>query len=63
MTAEEFNEKYPVGSSFIYQAVKYLRGGIPVQTRSEAWELGHGEAVVKVTDKAGGVSIEHLTPA
>jgi hypothetical protein len=28
--------------------------------RSEAWALGHGAVVVKVTGHAGGVLVEHL---
>ena len=35
---------------------------ILTKIRSEPWQLGHGEWVVKVEGKAGGVSISHLKP-
>lgn len=31
------------------------------RTRSEAWELGHGQAVVMVEGKAGGWMLERVT--
>lgn len=61
MTAEQFNEKYPVGTDVVYQPVKDGEG-VSTQTRTEAWELGHGAAVVSVYGKSGGVSVEHITP-
>ncbi|WP_179038474.1 hypothetical protein [Limnobaculum xujianqingii] len=62
VTAARFNERFPVGSLFHY----YPMMGIPdyeeVITRSEAWELGHGAAVVSVIGRAGGLSVDHLEP-
>ncbi len=36
MNAKEFNKKYPVGSSFIHQPNKALRGGKAVKTVAPA---------------------------
>jgi hypothetical protein len=61
MTAEEFNSKYPVGTKVIYHPIIGEQAGTETKTRSEAWELGHGEAVVKVSGKPGGVSLRAIT--
>jgi hypothetical protein len=60
MTAAEWNAKYPVGTSVAYFPVKGRMEHTDTKTRSEAWELGGGQAVVLVDDRAGGVSIGHL---
>lgn len=39
MNAKEFNALYPVGSRFIYQPVKALRGGKVVKTVDVAHDL------------------------
>lgn len=62
MTAEQFNAAYPYGSAFMYHSRKD-GAGVAVTTRSEAWALGHGAAVVSVTGISGGVDITHLKPA
>jgi hypothetical protein len=61
MTAQQFNEKYPIGTPFTYFSIK----GMPstakdVETTSDAWEIGGGDAIVKVSGVSGGVSVEHL---
>jgi hypothetical protein len=60
MTAAEWNAKYPVGMSVAYFPVKGRMEHTDTKTRSEAWELGGGQAVVLVDDRAGGVAISHL---
>ena len=61
MKAEEFNIKYPIETKVIYHPVIGEPEGIETETRSEAWELGHGEPVVKVKGKAGIVCLDALT--
>lgn len=60
MKAEDFNDKYPVGSRFKYYPIKGCVAFETTRTRSKAWELGHGETVVNVNGRSGCVSIEHL---
>lgn len=60
MTADEFNAKYPIGSPCNYYPIKGGKEYYVTETRSEAWELGHGAAVVAINRVRGGVSIEHL---
>ena len=60
LSAAGFNQLFEVGSSFKYYAIKNSPGFTWVNTRSEAWELGHGEPVVKISGCAGCVSISHL---
>jgi len=61
MTAEQFNEKYPVGTKVLYWPwVREGEDGIPSETRSEAWALGNGDPVVKVNGKSGGILLTHV---
>lgn len=62
LSADKFNQKYPVGSSFKYFPIMGIPDSVEVVTRTEAWTLGHGAVVVSVSGRAGGVSIEHLKP-
>ena len=61
MKAEEWNEKYPVGTEVTYQSVIGVTEHRRTITRSEAWELGHGEVVVQIKGRTGCVAITHLT--
>jgi hypothetical protein len=61
-TAERFNQLYPVGSAFVYFSTMHVSDGVEVVTLSEAWELGLGDAVVRVSGVSGGVAISHLAP-
>lgn len=62
MTDTEWNRKYPVGTRVRYFPIMgELETHIDSVTRSEAWTLGHGAAVVKIVGTAGGVSLSHLT--
>ncbi|HFD6663169.1 hypothetical protein [Morganella morganii] len=36
LSAKQFNKRYPVGSYFIYQPNRILRGGPPARTLSRA---------------------------
>jgi hypothetical protein len=60
MTAEQWNEKYPVGTKVFYHPIIDEPEGRETKTRSEAWTLGHGAAVVKIEGLAGGVLLEAL---
>lgn len=62
LSADKFNQKYPVGTRFHYFSVKGIPDSVEVVTRTEAWALGHGAVVVSVNGRAGGLSIEHLKP-
>jgi hypothetical protein len=60
MTAAQFNARYPVGTLVRYFPVKGQPQFEATKTRSEAWELGGGQAVVALTGFSGGKSIDHL---
>ena len=60
MTADEFNELYPEGTSFRYYPVRGDVEYLDTKTRSPAWNLGDGTPVVLIKGKTGGVCIEHL---
>lgn len=70
LTADQFNERFPVGTPVIaYPGVRpeYAAtigmSGVPrleTCTRSRAWNLGHGEPVVAVDGYAGGISLDHV---
>ena len=61
MSAAIFNSNNKIGDKFKYQSVFGITPIIDVVMRSEAWDLGHGETVVKVTGVTGGVCVGHLT--
>ncbi|MFF9271091.1 hypothetical protein [Streptomyces rochei] len=60
LTADEFNDRYPVGTPVI--AYPDTREDPPLLTctRSRAWELGHGLPVVMVDGYSGGICLTHV---
>ncbi|MGW1433092.1 hypothetical protein ACWD6K_31290 [Streptomyces sp. NPDC002431] len=62
MTADEWNRRYPVGTPVL--AYPGTRDDEPLDTvtRSRAWTLGHGAAVVSVEGAAGGIHLTHVDP-
>lgn len=63
ISATRFNERFPVGSSFIYHPTPGMPERESVTTRSEAWLMRNGRLVVRVDGKIGGVSVNRLEPA
>lgn len=59
-TADSWNARVPIGTAVRYFPVRGLFEHIETRTRSVAWELGHGDVVVSVDGKAGGVLLDHL---
>lgn len=62
VTANEFDQCYPIGSAFNYYPLLRADRYEVVESRSPAWALGHDAVVVSVTGRTGGVSVEHLEP-
>lgn len=60
MTATEWNDQFPIGTRVRYWPIIGSPGYTDHETRSEAWELGHGIAVVSLTGKSGGMALSHL---
>ena len=58
MKAAEWNELYPVGTAVIL--TDDLSKEHHTNTRSIAWELGHGAPVVKVTGRTGGYDLDRI---
>ncbi|MDR2982330.1 MAG: hypothetical protein LBV12_08810 [Puniceicoccales bacterium] len=58
--AKKWNESNPVGTLVIYRPRHPLCdvGMVQTRTRSEAWALGCGIAVVSVEDISGGVDLD-----
>ncbi|WP_407646974.1 ANR family transcriptional regulator [Erwinia tracheiphila] len=52
MNAKEFNQRYAVGSHFIYQPCKVLRGGTVVKTIGEARDL-NSSTIVEINVEQG----------
>lgn len=61
MKAEEFNALYPVGSHFIYQPHKFLRGGDMVKTMDAARDL-KSSTVVEISHAPYFANVDSLTP-
>lgn len=62
MTIKEWNEKYPIGTPVRYFPILHLDDFIDAKTRTEAWPLGHGAAVVSIEGRSGGMGLDHLQP-
>ncbi|MFE4334052.1 hypothetical protein ACFRQM_32960 [Streptomyces sp. NPDC056831] len=62
MTADEWNRRYPVGTPVL--AYPGTRDNEPLDTvtRTPAWTLGHGAAVVSVEGAGGGICLTHVDP-
>ena len=59
MTVDEWNAEVPIGTRVHFYPVAGESTFEDTRTRSKAWALGHGEVVVKVEGRAGGVSTRH----
>lgn len=60
MTAEQASEMFPIGEKVKYFPIMDELGYEETEIRSEAWALGHGELVIKVKGRTGGVCVSHL---
>lgn len=67
MNADTFNARYPVGTPLVAypgtrpeDPVKCLCTRLETVTRTPAWTLGHGDAVVSVDGYAGGIALTHI---
>ncbi|CVA12585.1 Uncharacterised protein [Serratia marcescens] len=63
INASEFNEKYKVGSMFIYQSCPILRGGPIVKTVGPARDFKVSGTVVEINQEPYFVKITALTAA
>lgn len=61
MNAEQWNGAHLVGVPVLYRPVKGRAEATYTKTRSAAWGLPSGEAVVNVLGITGGVALDHLT--
>lgn len=62
MNAKQFNALYPVGSHFVYQPNRVLRGGRIVRTVAAANDCRSG-CVVEINVEPYFAKTETLTPA
>lgn len=60
MNIEQTKNHFPIGTKVYFYPIKGTSVAEKTEVRSAPWELGHGEVVVKVKGKAGGVSVDHL---
>ena len=62
MNAQEWNKQFPIGTAVLYHPIIGEPECEESKTRSEAWELGHGESVVKIEGRTGGVCLDAVKP-
>ena len=60
MTADEFNAAFPVGTRVAAFPITRDEQPLITTTRTPAWALGHGVAVVAVDGYAGGIALTHI---
>lgn len=63
MTAKTFNQRFPIGSTFIYHPTPGMPEQEDVVTRSVAWHMRNGRLVVRVEGKIGGISVSRMEPS
>ncbi|MGW2495860.1 hypothetical protein ACWCV2_15345 [Streptomyces pseudogriseolus] len=59
-TARDFNDRHPVGTPVAAFPITRDEPPLLTTTRTPAWELGHGTAVVSVHGYAGGIALTHI---
>ncbi|MER6103644.1 hypothetical protein ABT115_15300 [Streptomyces sp. NPDC001832] len=62
MTADEWNARYPVGTPVLAYPDTREDEPLDTVTRTPAWTLGHGAAVVSVEGAGGGICLTHVDP-
>lgn len=60
MNADQFNKENSIGDKVKYQSIIGITKTIDTKIRSEAWDLPHGDTIVKIEGVTGGVCITHL---
>jgi hypothetical protein len=60
VNADEFNAHYPVGTRVAAYPITRDDKPLLTHTRSVAWTLGHGAAVVSVNGYTGGIALTHV---
>lgn len=60
LTAEEFNELFPIGTVVKYYPLRSQEHYTGGRTTTPAWTLGHGEVVVGLDVGAGGYSLDNI---
>jgi hypothetical protein len=60
ISANEFNVLYEEGTLVKYYPISGEDNFEETKTRSIAWELGHGEVVVMVEGRTGGVAVSNI---
>jgi len=63
MPLAEIGRIFPVGTRVAFYPVRGAPKFEITQVRSEAWTMGHGETVVKIEGRSGGVAATHLALA
>jgi len=59
-TAEQWNELHPLGTPVLAWPGSRDDQPMTTRTRTAAWTLGHGQAVVSVEGCTGGISLGHV---
>lgn len=58
--ADAWNRLYPVGTPVRYRPILGEDAYELAETRTPAWLVGHGRAVVSITGRSGGVFLDHI---
>jgi len=59
-TADQWNAAHPVGTPVLAWPASRDDEPMTTRTRTPAWTLGHGTAVVSVEGYTGGISLGHI---
>lgn len=59
-TLQGYADLFPIGTPVKYFPIMGEDEYVECEIRSEPWRLGHGAIIIKVTGKAGGVSVDQI---
>lgn len=60
MNALEVSKELPIGQKVKYYPIEGEKEFVETTIISSAWALGHGEVVIKIKDRHGGVCASHI---
>lgn len=60
---EQIAERFPIGADVLYFPLQGSFDFEATKIRSIPWALGHGDIIIKVEGRAGGVAIGHIRPS
>ncbi|KQT52249.1 hypothetical protein ASG54_22595 [Aureimonas sp. Leaf460] len=63
MTLAQAFRRFPIGTKVQFYPLSGEQHFEESEVQSEPWALGHGQVVIKITGRSGGVAVDQLRAA